>query len=66
MYLHGSIFAPTRADRAQFCAVLLEGGTVAWENGADISRDVLFYNLTQASMRKRRSRARFWEGPSLG
>lgn len=47
-YLHGPIFAPIRADRALFCAVKVEGGTIAWENGADIDPDVLYYNLTPA------------------
>ena len=49
-YLHGPIFAPLRADRALFCAARVEGGTIAWENGADIDSDVLYYNLTPAWM----------------
>ncbi len=36
------------ADRALFCAVRVEGGTIAWENGADIDPDVLYYHLTLA------------------
>lgn len=47
-YLHGPIFAPIRSDRANFCAMQVEGGTVAWANGADIDPDVLYYNLTPA------------------
>ena len=49
-YLHGPIFAPIREDRAVFCAMKVEGGTVAWENGGDIDPDVLYYNLTPAWM----------------
>ena len=49
-YLNGPIFAPIRADRAVFCAMKVEGGTVAWENGGDIDPDVLYYNLTPAWM----------------
>lgn len=49
-YLHGPIFAPIRADRAAFCAMKVEGGTIAWENGGDIDPDVLYYNLTPAWM----------------
>ena len=47
-YLHGLIFAPIRADRAAFCAMKVEGGTIAWENGGDVDPDVLYYNLAPA------------------
>ena len=47
-YLHGPIFDPIRSDRTVFCAMKVEGGTIAWENGADIDPDVLYYNLTPA------------------
>ena len=49
-YLYGPIFAPIRADRAVFCAMKVEGGTIAWDNGGDIDPDVLYYNLTPAWM----------------
>ena len=49
-YLHGPIFAPIREDRAVFCTMKVEDGTVAWENGGDIDPDVLYYNLTPAWM----------------
>ena len=49
-YLHGPVFAPIRSDREAFCAMKVEGGTIAWENGADIDPDVLYYNLTPAWM----------------
>lgn len=47
-YLHGPIFQPIRDDPALFRAVGIEGGTLAWPNGADIDPDVLFYGLTPA------------------
>ncbi len=47
-YLHGPIFELIRSDRALFCAMRVEGGTIAWENGADIDPDVLYYGLTPA------------------
>jgi hypothetical protein len=33
-----------------FGAVKVEGGTIAWENGADIDPDVLYYDLKPAWM----------------
>jgi hypothetical protein len=39
----GPIFAPVRNDLAVFRSVCVEGGTVAWPNGADIDPDVLYY-----------------------
>lgn len=47
-YLHGPIFEPLRNDPAQFRAMKIEGGTIAWDNGADIDPDVLYYNLKPA------------------
>ena len=49
-YLHGPIFEPVRSDPAMFRSMKVEGGTVAWENGADIDPDVLYYDLTPAWM----------------
>jgi hypothetical protein len=49
-YLHGPIFEPIRQDRSMFSAVKIKGGTIAWENGADIDPDVLYYNLKPALM----------------
>jgi len=49
-YLHGPIFEPIRNDPATFRAMKVEGGTIAWENGADIDPDVLYYNLKPAWM----------------
>ena len=39
----GPIFEPVRGDTTFFRSVLVEGGTIAWPNGADIDPDVLYY-----------------------
>lgn len=49
-FLHGPIFAPVRDDLDFFRNLSIVGGTVAWPNGADIDRDVLYYDLTPAWM----------------
>jgi hypothetical protein len=40
----GPIFEPVRNDPTFFRAVRVEGGTIAWPNGADIDPDVLYYD----------------------
>ena len=47
-FLRGSIFAPIRDNLALFRDVQIEGGTIAWANGADIDPDVLYYDLEPA------------------
>ena len=47
-YMRGPIFEPLRKDPAKFRAMKIEGGTIAWDNGADIDPDVLYYNLKPA------------------
>jgi hypothetical protein len=47
-YLHDPIFEPVRRDMKMFRSVKVEEGTIAWENGADIDPDVLYYELTPA------------------
>lgn len=42
----GAIFEPVRNDAAYFRSAEVEGGTIAWPNGADIDPDVLFYEGT--------------------
>jgi hypothetical protein len=47
-YLRGPIFDTIRQEPAVFRAMHVEGGTIAWENGADIDPDVLYHDLTPA------------------
>jgi len=49
-YLRGPIFEPMRNNPVQFRSIRIEGGTVAWDNGADIDPDVLYYSLKPAWM----------------
>jgi hypothetical protein len=49
-YLHGPIFEPIRNNPSMFSSMKIEGGTIAWDNGADIDPDVLYYNLKPAWM----------------
>ncbi len=49
-YLRGPIFEPIRNDANEFRSARVEGGTIAWSNGADIDPDVLYYDLTPAWM----------------
>ena len=49
-YLHGPIFEPIRHDLATFRSMKLEGGAIAWDSGADIDLDVLYYGLKSAWM----------------
>jgi len=49
-YLHGPIFEPIRRDMSVFRSVKVEEGTIAWDNGADIDPDVLYYDLRPAWM----------------
>ena len=47
-FLHGEIFEPIRKNPKMFQDVRIEGGTIAWANGADIDPDVLYYDLKPA------------------
>lgn len=49
-FLHGPVFEPIREDASLFRAMKIAGGTIAWENGADIDPDVLYYGLKPAWM----------------
>lgn len=49
-YLSGPIFEPIRSNPELFRAIKIEGGTIAWENGADIDPDVLYYDLEPAGI----------------
>ena len=52
-FLHDEIFEPIRNDQEMFRDVRIEGGTIAWTNGADIDPDVLYYDLKPAWMEKK-------------
>lgn len=49
-FLRGEIFEPIRKDPQAFRAVKVVGGTIGWDNGADIDPDVLYYDLKPAWM----------------
>lgn len=51
-YLRGPIFEPLRNDPAKFRSIKVVGGTLAWDNGADIDPDVLYYDLKPAWLEK--------------
>ncbi|MBI5528105.1 MAG: DUF2442 domain-containing protein [Deltaproteobacteria bacterium] len=50
VFLRGPIFETIRGDPAIFRAMEVRGGTIAWDNGADIDPDVLYYDLRPAWM----------------
>jgi hypothetical protein len=47
-YQHGPLFEPMRNDPTMFRSMKIAGGTIAWDNGADIDPDVLYYGLKPA------------------
>jgi len=49
-YLHGPVFDQIRNNPAVFHSMTIAGGTIAWDNGADIDPDVLYYGLKPAWM----------------
>jgi Protein of unknown function (DUF2442) len=49
-FLRGEIFEPIRKNPEVFRAVKVAGGTIGWDNGADIDRDILSYDLKPAWM----------------
>jgi hypothetical protein len=49
-FLRGEIFEPIRKDLNMFRSVKVIGGTIGWDNGADIDPDVLYYDLKPAWM----------------
>jgi len=49
-FLHGPIFESIHNNPKLFRDIRIEGGTIAWANGADIDPDVLYYELTPAWM----------------
>jgi len=51
-HLRGPVFESIREDPTVFRSVKVEGGTIAWDNGADIDPDVLYYDLKPAWMQE--------------
>lgn len=49
-FLRGEIFEPIRKNPGMFRAVKVAGGTIGWDNDADIDPDVLYYDLKPAWM----------------
>jgi len=49
-FLRGETFEPIRNDPKMFRSVKVIGGTMGWDNGADIDPDVLYYDLKPAWM----------------
>jgi hypothetical protein len=49
-FLRGPVFEAIRSNPALFRAMRIAGGTIAWDNGADIDPDVLYYGLKPAWM----------------
>lgn len=43
-YLTGPIFEPIRSSPETFRQVFVDHGALAWQNGADIDPDTLYYN----------------------
>ena len=46
----GLAFKQIRGNPSMFCAMKIKGGMIAWNNGADIDTDGLYYNLKPAWM----------------
>lgn len=49
-FLRGEIFESIRNNPEMFRSVKVVGGTIGWDNGADIDPDVLYYDLKPAWM----------------
>ncbi len=42
-YLQGPAFEPIRNDAQMFRSIFIDHGALAWQNGADIDTDTLYY-----------------------
>jgi hypothetical protein len=52
-FLRGEIFEPIRRSPHLFRSIKVIGGTIGWDNGADIDPDVLYYDLKPAWMEEK-------------
>ncbi|GEM_PF-435642 len=48
--LRGPIFEPMRNDPSVFRSIKVVGGTIGWDNGADLDPDVLYYDFEPAQL----------------
>ena len=53
IFLRGEIFEPIHKDPKMFRSVKVIGGTIGWDNGADIDPHVLYYDLKPVWMEEK-------------